>query len=371
MRKLSHRNTQLFATLLLSIPCIFIYGDNADISPTLKQDVPQWGKTISITEEEDVSYVTLANDSAEDQTPCDSSEEHYDGQDFGDCCTDPCNIRARYHDNALQTIECCDGGIWLPEDPPLFRPFMADPREVCYSVGWRFNDNALTKNIIDVSFGDSLAIYRWCDVWPWHGQLQFEIEGAVWAVFDPCTESAPLINADYYVGFPLSYAIDRWQFRLRPFHISSHIGDEFLLNHPGFDRRNASNEYLDFFVSFDITPELRFYGGVGYIVREDESFKIKPFYSAAGAELRLMQLGFYDEKDFLVGFPIFGMHFRQNGEYKKHFDATYILGYQFSKLCGLCRNMRFFIEYHDGYSSEGQFCKDPTSYFAIRGSYGF
>lgn len=297
----------------------------------------------------------------------------WDHQAFGECCNNGCcDVRSKYHDPTLYTIECCGGGgIWLPEDPVLFRPFMADPREICYSVGWRFNDNALTKNIIDVSFGDTLAIYRWCDVWPWHGQLQIDIEGAVWAVFDPATESAPLINADYYVGFPLTYAVNKWQFRLRPFHISSHIGDEFLLNHPGFDRRNASNEYIDFFVSHDLTPEIRFYAGIGYILRQDESFKIKPFYSAVGAELRLMHLGFYDAKDYLVGFPIFAMHFRQNGEYKKHADATYILGYQFSKLCGLCRNMRFFLEYHDGYSSEGQFCKDPTNYFAIRGSYGF
>lgn len=289
----------------------------------------------------------------------------------GSFCNDP-EVCCRYHDLSLQTAECCDkDGIWLPEDPVLFRPFMADPREICYSVGWRFNDNALTKNIIDVSFGDTLAIYRWCDMWPWHGQLQIEIEGAVWAVFDPCTESAPLINADYYVGFPLTYAIDRWQFRLRPFHISSHIGDEFLLNHPGFDRRNASNEYIDFFISHDFTEEIRFYGGIGYILREDESFKIKRYYSAVGAELRLMHLSFRDDKDCLMGFPIFAMHFRQNAEFKKHVDATYILGYQISKLCGLCRNLRFFIEYHDGYSLEGQFCKDPTNYFAIRSSYGF
>lgn len=376
MRKLLHGTTRCLTPLLLLVPCIFVFGNDVNISPTINQDVPQWG--IHVSNIEDTGYnddqAPALSDyaAADEQNEGNACETKYAGQDFGECCSDPCDVRSRYHDNALQTIERCDcGGIWLPEDPPLFRPFMADPREVCYSVGWRFNDNALTKNIIDVSFGDSLAIYRWCDMWPWHGQLQFEIEGAVWAVFDPCTESAPLINADYYVGFPLSYAIDRWQFRVRPFHISSHIGDEFLLNHPGFDRRNASNEYIDFFVSFDITPEIRFYGGLGYIVREDESFNIKPFYSAAGAELRLMKLGFFDEKDLLVGFPIFGMHFRQNGEYKKHIDATYILGYQFSKLCGLCRNLRFFIEYHDGYSSEGQFCKDPTSYFAIRGSYGF
>ncbi|HEV8052182.1 MAG TPA: DUF1207 domain-containing protein, partial [Parachlamydiaceae bacterium] len=88
---------------------------------------------------------------------------------------------------------CCIGGMWLPEDPPLFRPFMADPRQLTYSVGWRFNDNATEKNVIDVSFGDSVALYRWCNVWPWNGDLQIELEGGLWAIFDPSHDSAPLI----------------------------------------------------------------------------------------------------------------------------------------------------------------------------------
>jgi Protein of unknown function (DUF1207) len=264
-----------------------------------------------------------------------------------------------------------DGGFWLPEDPVLFRPFMADPREIDYSVGWRFNDNALTKNIIGVSFGDSFALYRWCDIGPWHGELQIELEGGVWAVFDPVSHSSPLINADYYVGFPLTYAFPKWQFRLRGFHISSHIGDEFLIDHPGFDRRNASAEYLDFFVSHDLTKEIRLYGGIGYVVLQDKEFKTKRLYGAAGAELRLLRLGFYDEKDVLYGCPIYGMHFRGSGDFRNHIDSTFILGYEFGKMCGLYRKVRFFFEYHDGYSVEGQFGKIPTNYLSFRMSYGY
>jgi hypothetical protein len=268
--------------------------------------------------------------------------------------------------------DCCDcGGVWIPEDPPLFRPFMADPRQITYSVGWRFDDNALTKNVIDVSYCDTFPIYRWCDVWPWGGQLQIELEGALWAVFDPCYESAPLINADYYVGIPITYAIDRWQFRLRGFHISSHIGDEFLLNHPNFDRRNPSAEYLDFFISHDLTEEIRLYGGLGFVVEQDPSFHFSPFYSALGAELRLLRLGFLDCRNVLYGCPIFGMHFRQSGDFHHHIDATYVLGYEIGKLCGLYRRLRVFLEYHDGYSVEGQFCKHAANYFSVRMTYGF
>lgn len=267
----------------------------------------------------------------------------------------------------------CGGiGVWLPEDPILFRPFMADPRQITTSAGWRFNDRVLVKNVIDVSYADYLPIYRWCDVWPFYGDLQLELVGALWAVFDPCHDSSPLINADYYVGGHLDYARDGWAFRLRVYHISSHIGDEFLLNHPHFDRRNPSAEYIDFFSSYDLTDDIRVYGGLGYTIAEDESFHTSRLYEEAGVEVRVHNLGFTYCKDRLYGEPIFGMHFRHRRDFHRHpIDQTYVLGYEFGKLCGLARKVRIFMEYHDGYSLEGQFCKLPTRYFALRATYGF
>lgn len=316
------------------------------------------------------NYYQDSNYYYEDDSCCNPCCECY-------CCNTPCCCCTRYtrptciNSYGLMYECCCNGGVWLPDDPPLFRPFMADPRQICESAGWRFDDNALTKNVIDVSYADSLPIYRWCNVGPWCGQLQIELEGALWAVFDPCYESAPLLNADYYVGVPITYAIDRWQFRLRGYHISSHVGDEFLLNHPHFDRRNPSAEYLDFFVSHDLTEEIRLYAGLGWVVEQDPSYKFSRFYSALGAELRLLRLGFYDCKNIIYGCPIFGMHFRGSNDYKNHIDATYVLGYEFGKLSGLYRRLRFFLEYHDGYSCEGQFSKHATNYFSIRATYGF
>lgn len=270
-----------------------------------------------------------------------------------------------------RAAQCGRKGVWLPEDPVLFRPIIADPREVTFSVGWRFDDQVLARNVIDVSFGDSVPIYRWCKVWPWCGEMQIELEGALWAVFDPLHDSSPLINADYYGGAVLSYAVGEWSFRLRGYHISSHIGDEFLIEHPHFHRRNASNEYFDFFVSCDWTDEIRLYSGIGYIIREDKEFHIGRFFGALGTEVRLHALGFVDWCTHLYGEPFLAMNFRHNKSFKHHVDATYVLGYEWGKLCGLCRKVRLFMEYHDGYSLEGQFQKEATNYFSIRISYGF
>ncbi len=50
---------------------------------------------------------------------------------------------------------------------------------------------------------------------------------------------------------------------------------------------------------------------------------------------------------------------------------TYALGYEIGKYCGLYRRLRLFLEYHDGYSVEGQFAHIPTNYFELALTYGF
>lgn len=266
------------------------------------------------------------------------------------------------------------GGSFFVEEPPLFRPFIADPRQITYSVGWRFHDHLFADDEIDVSFGDILALYEWGCVGPWGGRLRIELEGAVWAIFAPLQESSPLINADYYVGVPITYAFDNWSFRLRGYHISSHVGDEYLLDNlpQGFKRLNPSAEYIDFFVSNEITQDIRLYGGIGYMLFQDESFHMGPFYAAAGVEVRPYELAIIDCCCYkMYGVPIFGMHYRFQRDFKHHVDMTYVLGYEWGKLTGQCRRIRLFMEYHDGYSVEGQFSKFPTNYFAIRMSYGY
>jgi len=275
-------------------------------------------------------------------------------------------------DSDVQVARNCGAiGVWLPEAPVLFRPFLADPRQITYSVGWRFNDQVLAKNVIDVSFGDDFAIYRWFDIWYPGADLQIELEGALWAVFDPLHESSPLIDADYYVGVPITYKLDNWQFRLRGYHISTHLGDEFLINHPNFDRRNPSAEFIDFSFSNDFTDEIRYYGLFGVVAHQDTSFKMGRIFLEAGAELRLRRWGFTDLCNQLYGEPYYAMHFRWRKDFKHHLDQTYALGYEIGKLNGLCRKLRFFLEYHDGYSLEGQFQKKATNYLAIRFSYGW
>ena len=262
-------------------------------------------------------------------------------------------------------------GIWLPEGPPAFRPFIADPRQVTLSVGWRFNDKTLGKNLIPVTLGGNFPIFRWVDIWPMRGDVQFEIEGAVWAIFDPLHASSPLIDADYYIGFPITYLFGNWAVRLRGYHISTHIGDEYLLDHPHFSRKNPSIEAFDLYASYQFTHDIRLYGGIGWVACQDDSYRVGPFYAQAGAEIRLFQIGYKDYCNRFYGVPFLAMDFYYHSHFKHHVNSNFAIGYEWGKVSGIRRKMRIMLEYHDGYSLEGQFSKFPTHYLAIRATYGF
>lgn len=370
-------NTLRSLMLTLIISCCSLYADSND----------QWQANSGIDVQNQGNYQSSCgpgcNCGCKEGKACTCGE--------GGCCGSNNNARSNNYDDVPDSGVCdcappmlfeegpdCAiaqewglSGVWLPEDPCLYRTMIADPREPTYSVGWRFNDQVFVKNVIDISFDDSLPIYRWCHIFRWGGDLQIDLQGALWAIFDPLHDSSPLLNADYYVGIPICYAFDNWEFRFRVFHISSHIGDEFLLNHPDFDRRNASAEYIDFFASNDLTDEIRLYAGAQYTIAQDDEFKCARFMPQAGTEIRVRCLGYTDYRRQLYGEPFLAMHWRWNSNFKRHVDMTYVLGYEWGKTCGLERKVRLYLQYHDGYSFEGQFCKRATNYLSIRAEYGY
>jgi len=269
-------------------------------------------------------------------------------------------------------------GVWFPQTTVLFQPLVADPRDPTNSIAYRFGDRVVGRTAVAVSIGDDFPIFRWKDVFPWHGDLQIGIEGAVWAVFNytdlPPSKSndfSELVNADYMFCIPLTYAFDKWSYRLRLYHISSHLGDEFICNNPEYVtlRVNPSYEAIDFFSSYQFSQSLRFYFGPGVIVHSDKTFKMKPLYVQYGIEVRLLgQKMLYHG---LYGTPYLAIHIDNYQQHHWNMDATFMLGYEFSKLQGVGRRARVFLEYHQGYSWEGQFFNERTRYGEFGFSWGF
>lgn len=266
------------------------------------------------------------------------------------------------------------GGTWFPQMTVLFQPLIANPREITYSFGYRIGDDVIGQRVVPVSLGDIFTVYRWHDV-IYGGDIEIGITAGVWSVFNMkpgpvnIAGGTELVNTDYFVGATLAYAHDRWSSRFRLYHISSHLGDEFLVNHVNFPRVNPSMEAMDIFVSYQALFGLRLYGGFGWIFHWDPSYKLKPLYVAYGAEFRFLGTRFL--KQSLYG-TFFIAGYIQNYQYQKwDFDETVVAGYEWSKLQGIGRKVRVYFQYHHGFSAEGQFTKDRTSYVAYVISYGF
>jgi len=268
------------------------------------------------------------------------------------------------------------GGIWFPQSTELFAPLVADPRQIRFGLGWRFHDEVFNSSVAEADFGDTFPIYRWFNVGPWCGDLQVGIEGGVFAVFQFCPELAKtegdeiaLLNADYYVGIPVTYAAGCWSYRLRLYHVSSHLGDEYMCTHPWFERLNPSREAVDLFASWQLTEQIRLIGGVGVNVHSNRNFYIAPLYFDCSFELRA--LGRRCLTHCLYFQPYLAAYFRFWQDVKFHPDATYVAGVELSKLQGVGRKIRAYIEWHDGFSLEGQFMKMRTEYLALALSFGF
>ncbi len=271
----------------------------------------------------------------------------------------------------------CVDGIWFPQSTVLFAPLIANPRVINYSAAYRAGDRVVGRKAIAVSLGDDFPIFRWRNVFRWCGDMQIGIEACVWALFNfdhvPHKDGTycELFNTDYYLGFPLTYAVDRWSYRLRVYHISSHLGDEFICNrhHYVHDRVNPSFEAVDLFVSYQFSKNLRAYLGPGIIFHSDQSFPMKTFYVEYGAELRI--LGHCINYHRLYGTPFLAIDI-QNWQVRDWgFDFTVKGGYEISKLAGIGRKMRIYASYHHGYSYEGQFFKERTQYGEFGFSWGF
>jgi hypothetical protein len=264
-------------------------------------------------------------------------------------------------------------GEWLPERVENYKPFLAAPREITHSIGFRYNDQATASNIAAVSFGEELPFYQWNDVRKKGDSLQLGIHGAIWSVFDMETVGGDILehtNSDFLVGFPLTYSYGDYAIRARFYHLSSHLGDEYLVNNPTVERKNPSFETIDCFLSYNVASSLRLYGGGGYVLQMDASYRGHRLSVEYGFETRF--LGAKDEERGLFHDNFLAMHMRHLEDKHWNYDGTLRIGTEFGKIGKENgKKVRAFLEFHEGYSLEGQFTALKTDYLSFNIGYGY
>ncbi|NIP58721.1 MAG: DUF1207 domain-containing protein [Gemmatimonadetes bacterium] len=179
--------------------------------------------------------------------------------------------------------------ILLPQGR-LFCPLAADPKAERSFASYLRGDFATIAdpepgektNIGAVGLGDSFAIFRRGGGGS-GGGVQLDLAGAIFAQFNLDRPSFDLINADYLVGLPLTFRREGFSGRLRIYHQSSHLGDEFLLSREP-ELVNLSFESAELILSQEMGPLRLSGGGEKFFRREPEG--LPPHLLHTGAEIR-------------------------------------------------------------------------------------
>lgn len=266
----------------------------------------------------------------------------------------------------------------LPDYPILWEPWIANPREVMCSLAYRQGDRVLAPSVGAVSFGSEFPIYRFAGVnaFSYKSDIEFSIEGCLYAVFNLNPNTPPnytfnhaLINADYYIGIPVTLAHDDWTFRFRLYHISSHLGDQFLLLNPNFARKNLEFEAIDLKVNYQLNRCLMLYAAIGDYIISDSDFPMKTLYFDYGFQYFYPWI--YDKCNDILWEPFLAAFF-QNQQFENWtFNQNLSLGIRSRHLDGNSTRMAFSLEYYNGRSQDGMFCLYHTAYWQVKFSYAF
>jgi len=186
------------------------------------------------------------------------------------------------------------GAVSFPQDQ-IFCPILADPKEARSFVSLLRgtfpslgDPSGKGTTIASVGLGDSFGLIGWRGPSPNDG-VQLDVIGSIFAQFDLGAPSNDLINADYIIGLPVTFRRSGFSTRLKAYHQSSHLGDEYLLRSEEIDRENLSFESIELLVSQEMGPLRVYIGGERIFRREPDTLPSELFHG--GAELRTGRAG--------------------------------------------------------------------------------
>lgn len=164
----------------------------------------------------------------------------------------------------------------LPNDV-LFRSFIAGvhaPRmggEIVSS-----NDNGA---LLDVTIGSRLSLLRYGTVGPNSEGWELQVYGAALARL-AMEDASDVVGTDYKFGVPLVWRRGPTAFRIGYDHLSSHVGDEYMIKNPEFERINYVRDSIELAIVQDVTEDISVYGEIN-----------RTFHRSGGAQPLHFQFG--------------------------------------------------------------------------------
>jgi len=155
----------------------------------------------------------------------------------------------------------------LLPDGLVFQPFLAGVKESRMST--QIFSNRQDSTLWDATLGARVGLFRYGTRDPFRPDgWQVDAEGSGQVRLD-LPEDVEVRSADFRGGLPISYGLGPHRVQFGYYHLSSHLGDEFLLRHPGFPRLNYSRDALLLGYAYYFTPQLRSYAQTAWAFRSD------------------------------------------------------------------------------------------------------
>jgi hypothetical protein len=161
-----------------------------------------------------------------------------------------------------------DWGWRLLPEGLVWRSYLAGVKEPRLSVVT--TNSSEFGSIWDATMGGRVALLRYGTPNAYRPEgWELQIEAAAMPRIWPNRDSAPLISCDYRVGIPLVYAEGPWQFKTGYYHVSAHLGDEFMDLNPTVDRINYMRDAWMMAVGYYYTDNLRLFAESDYAFGAD------------------------------------------------------------------------------------------------------
>ncbi len=239
-------------------------------------------------------------------------------------------------------------------DGLLWRSYLAGPHEPRISTVL-FKDNQ-GGVFWDATLGARVGLLRYGTEEAKHPSgIQWDLEGATITRLD-IQNAEDVESLDYRFGTEITAAEGPWAMKLGYFHISSHVGDEYMVRNPTFERINYVTESWLIGISYAPNDAVRLYGEF-----------VNSFHAAGGAKRYQFQTGAeYTPvaKSPRIGAPFaaVNLNFREAVDYDV--STTIQVGWGFQgPVSG--RRLRFGAQYADGPTSQYSFFQRRESYLGF------
>lgn len=247
---------------------------------------------------------------------------------------------------------------WLP-DSLTYPAYLASGRESRMGSVWAYEKDH--GWLWDIALGGHVGILRYGDDDPDlpHG-WQIDLEGAAFPRLD-LESQRQMVATDFRFGVPLSVRQGCFETKLAYYHLSSHLGDDFIMENPGHMPINYVRDVVVWAVGLRIIENMRAYAEAGYAFCRDGGSE--PWEFQFGIDWSRVR------RESFFGSPFFAVNGRIREEVNYGGNLTVQTGWQRRGESG--NLLRLGFQYFNGKSDSYQFFTEHEEQFGVGLWYDF